>query len=130
MFKGLGNLAALMSNAQGISGRIDKVSDELKVKRAKGAAGGGMVEVEVNGLGQVLSVTIDPQLVENNDLDMIQDLLPAAINEAASKAKQMHVEAMRELTGGMSLPVLDDMIEKYAGVHDDDGTSPSTPPTE
>ena len=89
-----------------------------------------MVEVEVNGLGQVLSVTIDPQLVENNDRDMIQDLLPAAINEAASKAKQMHVEAMRELTGGMSLPVLDDMIEKYAGVNDDDGTSPSTPPTE
>ncbi|MDG2013152.1 MAG: YbaB/EbfC family nucleoid-associated protein, partial [Pirellulaceae bacterium] len=127
---GLGNLAALMSNAQGISGRIDKVSDELKTKRAKGAAGGGMVEVEVNGLGQVLSVTIDSQLVESNDRDMIQDLLPAAFNEAASKAKQMHVEAMRELTGGMSLPVLDDMIEKYAGSATDDGPSPGASQTD
>lgn len=125
MFKGLGNLAALMRNAQGITGRIDEVSDELKGKRATGAAGGGMVEVEVNGLGQVLSVKIDSQLVENNDRDMIQDLLPAAINEAASKAKQMHVEAMRELTGGMSLPGLDDMIEKYASAGTD-----SDPPSD
>jgi len=126
VFKGLGNLAALMRNAQGLTGRIDEVSEELKGKRATGAAGGGMVEVEVNGLGQVLSVTIDPQLVENNDRDMIQDLLPAAINEAASKAKQMHVEAMRELTGGMSLPGLDDMIEKYASSGMDEDVSPET----
>lgn len=126
MFKGLGNLAALMRNAQGITGRIDEVSEELKVKRATGAAGGGMVEVEVNGLGQVLSVTIDSQLMENNDRDMIQDLLPAAINEAASKAKQMHVEAMRELTGGMSLPGLDDMIEKYASSGVDEDVSPES----
>jgi DNA-binding YbaB/EbfC family protein len=120
VFKGLGNLAALMRNAQGITGRIEEVSQELKAKRAKGAAGGGMVEVEVNGLGQVLNVTIDSQLVENNEREMIQDLLPAAINEAASKAKQMHVEAMREMTGGMSLPGLEDVIEKYTSFDSDD----------
>lgn len=113
MFKGLGNLASLMRNAQGITSRIDEVSEDLKARRATGVAGGGMVEVEVNGLGQVLSVRIDPQLVESNEREMIQDLLPAAINEAASKAKKMHVEAMKEITGGMSLPGLDDMIEKY-----------------
>ena len=124
MFKGLGNLASIMRNAQGITGRIEEVSEELKGKRAKGAAGGGLVEVEVNGLGQVLSVTIDAQLIENSDREMIQDLLPAAINDAATKAKQMHVEAMREITGGLSLPGLDDMIEKYASSSVDDETGP------
>ena len=125
MFKGLGNIASLMKNAQGISGRIDEASEELKTKRATGAAGGGMVEVEVNGLGQVLNVKIDPQLVENNEREMIQDLLPAAINEASSKAKKMHVEAMKEMTGGMSLPGMDDIIEKYtsAGVDDAPGST-------
>ncbi len=113
MFKGLGNLAALMKNAQGISGRIDEVSETLKTKRATGEAGGGMVGVEVNGLGQVLKVTIDPKLVEGSELEMIQDLLPAAFNEASSKAKQMHVEAMQEITGGLSLPGMDEMIQKY-----------------
>ncbi len=124
MFKGLGNLASLMRNAQGITGRIDEVSEELKGKRAKGAAGGGMVEVEVNGLGQVLSVTIDSQLVENREHEMIQDLLPAAINDAATKAKKMHVEAMREITGGMSLPGLEDVIEKYTSSSLDDSDKP------
>jgi len=127
VFKGLGNLASLMRNAQGITGRIDEVSEELKVKRATGEAGGGMVQVEVNGLGQVLRVNIDPKLVESNEREMIQDLLPAAFNEASSKAKKMHVEAMKEMTGGMSLPGLDDVIEKYtaAGVDDQPDTSPT-----
>ena len=127
MFKGLGNLASLMRNAQGITGRIEEVSEELKSKRATGAAGGGMVEVEVNGLGQVLSVTIDSQLIENGEQEMIQDLLPAAINEASTKAKQMHVEAMREITGGMSLPGLDDVIEKYASSSNHDDSGPTEP---
>ena len=127
MFKGLGNLASLMRNAQGITGRIDEISEELKAKRATGASGGGMVEVEVNGLGQILSVTIDSGLVESNEREMIQDLLPAAINDAVTKAKKMHVEAMREMTGGMSLPGLDDIIEKYTSSSlDDDSTEEST----
>ena len=113
MFKGLGNIASLMKNAQNISGKFGDVSEELKGKRATGSAGGGMVNVEVNGLGQVLKVEIDPKLLEDNEREMIQDLLPAAFNEASAKAKQMHVEAMKELTGGLSLPGMDDMIEQY-----------------
>ena len=116
VFKGLGNLASLMRNAQDISGKFGDVSEELKGKRATGSAGGGMISVEVNGLGQVLKVHIDSQLLENNEHDMIQDLLPAAINEASSRARQMHVDAMKELTGGLSLPGMDDMIEKYTSV--------------
>ena len=127
MFKGLGglgNIASLMRNAHGITDKLEEVSEQLKHKRATGTAGGGMVSVEVNGHGQVLRVTIDADLVQSNELEMIQDLLPAAINEASSKAKQMHVEAMKEVTGGISLPGLDDMIERYTS-HGESG--PDTP---
>ncbi len=119
MFKGLGNLASLMRNAQEIGGKIGDVSEQLKQRRASGSAGGGMVAVEVNGLGQVLRVTIEPSLVENGEREMIQDLLPAAINEATKKAKQMHVEAMKELTGGLSLPGLDSAIDQFVGGDDE-----------
>ena len=120
MFKGLGNIASLMRNATEISGKIGEVSDQLRQQRAVGQAGGGMVEVEVNGLGQVVRVTIEPSLLENNEREMIQDLLPAAFNEAASRAKQMHVDAMKELTGGISLPGMDDLLDQYANGGRDD----------
>ncbi len=128
MFKGLGNLASLMRNASEISGRIGEVSNELKQKRTTGEAGGGMVVVEVNGLGQVLNVTIDPTLVENNELEMIQNLLPAAFNQASTRAKQMHVDAMKQLTGGISLPGMDDIIEQYTNSGEDDADSPTVEP--
>ncbi len=130
MFKGLGglgNIASLMRNAHGITDKLEEVSEQLKVKRATGSAGGGMVAVEVNGHGQVLGVTIDAALVEKNELEMIQDLLPAAINEASSKAKQMHVDAMKEVTGGFSLPGLDDMIERYTSHGESGPDNPDDP---
>ncbi len=125
MFKGLGNIASLMKNATEISGKIGAVSEQLKQERAIGQAGGGMVEVEVNGLGQVVRVTIEASLIESNERDMIQDLLPAAFNQAAATAKQMHVDAMKQLTGGISLPGMDDILDQYAnGGNDPPGTNP------
>lgn len=128
MFKGLGalgNIASLMRNAGEMSSKIGQVSEELKLKRAIGEAGGGMVQVEVNGLGQVVRVMIEPSLVSNNELDMIQDLLPAAFNQASARAKQMHVDAMKELTGGLSLPGMDDLIQQYTATGDED-SNPAT----
>ena len=98
VFKGLGNLAnlgALMKQAQEMGGKMQAIQEELKTKRATGAAGGGLVEVDVNGLAEVLAVRIDPSLVEKGDREMIEDLLPAAFNAAQQKAKQMHAEAMQ-----------------------------------
>ena len=92
MFKGLGNLAnigALMKQAQEMGGKMQALNEELKTKRATGAAGGGLVEVDVNGLSEVLAVRIDPSLVEKGDREMIEDLLPAAFNAAQQKAKQL-----------------------------------------
>lgn len=115
MFKGLGNLTGMLKQAQEIGGRLQSLNEEMKQRRATGSAGAGLVEVEVNGLGQVLRLSIDPSLVERKDKEMIEDLVPAAVNQAQAKAKEMHAEAMRSITGGLSLPGLDETIAKMAG---------------
>lgn len=125
MFKGLGNLASLMKNAQNIGGKMGEISEELKGKRVTGSSGGGMVTVEANGLGHILSVKFDSVLIEKNDTEMMQDLLPGAINEAIAKSKQLHVEAMQSVTGGMSIPGLDDAIKNFSGSMDDPEMPPS-----
>ncbi len=118
MFKGLGNLAnigALVKQAQEVGSKMQALGEELKTKRATGAAGGGLVEVEVNGLGEVLAVRIDPSLVEKQDREMIEDLLPAAFNAANQKAKQLHTEGLQSITGGMPLPGLQDALSQISG---------------
>ena len=113
MFKGIANLGAMMKQAQEMGSRMGEVNEQLKHKRATGTAGGGMVEVEVNGLGEVLRLSIDPMLMEKNEKEMIEDLVPAAVNQAVRKSKELHAEALQELTSGMDLPGLDDALAKF-----------------
>jgi DNA-binding YbaB/EbfC family protein len=116
VFKSLGNLAnlpALMKQAQEVSGKMQALQQELRGKRATGSAGGGLVEVEVNGLAEVLAVRIDPSLVDKGEREMIEDLLPAAFNSAQQKAKQLHAEAMQSLTGG--IPGFQDALSQLMG---------------
>lgn len=118
MFKGLGNLAnlgALVKQAQELGSKMQSVQEELKTKKATGAAGGGLVEVDVNGLGEALAVRIDPSLIEKGEREMIEDLLPAAFNAAQVKAKQMHAEALRNLTGGLPAEGLTEMLSQLPG---------------
>src|SRR4051812_37271104 len=118
VFKSLGNLAnigTLMKQAQEMSGRMQALQEQLKTKRATGAAGGGLIEVEVNGLGEALAVRIDPSLVEKGEREMIEDLLPAAINAAQTKAKQMHAEAMQSIAGELPIAGLSDAIMQLGG---------------
>jgi nucleoid-associated protein EbfC len=75
-----------------------------------GAAGGGLIEVDANGLGEVLAVRIDPSLIEKRDREMLEDLLPAAINAAQQKAKELHAQSMQSLAGGFNLPGLSDAL--------------------
>jgi hypothetical protein len=117
VFKGLGNLAnlgALFKQAQEMGGKMQAMTEELKTKRATGTSGGGLVEVEVNGLAEVVAVRIDPSLVEKGDREMIEDLLPAAFNAAHQKAKELHAEALRSITGGMNVPGLQDALAKLS----------------
>jgi len=119
MFKGLGDIAQLMKHAQNLPGKMSEINEELKGKRVAGSSGGGMITVEANGMQHILSIKIDPTLAEKNDIEMIQDLLPAAINDAIAKAKQLHVEAMQSVTGGMSIPGLDSLTKMYTDKPDE-----------
>ena len=87
----------------------------MKLIRASGAAGGGLVQVEVNGLGEVLRLTLDPSLVEKKDRELIEDLVPAAVNQAVAKAREQQSALMRELTGGLELPGLDEAMKSLTG---------------
>lgn len=118
MFKGLGNLAnlgSLLKQAQQMGGRLKQISEELKNKRAEGISGGGMVTVEVNGLGEVLACRIDPSLVASGDRELIEDLVPAAVNQALAKSKQLHAEAMKSMTEGLDVPGLGSMLAQLSG---------------
>jgi nucleoid-associated protein EbfC len=119
VFKGLGNIAnfgALMKQAQEMGGRLQAIQQELKGKRATGSAGGGLVEVDVNGLADVLAVRIDPSLVEKGEREMIEDLLPAAFGAAQRKAKELHAEALRSITGGLPMGGLQDALTLFSSV--------------
>ncbi len=113
MFKGIGQLASLMRGASGISEKLEGITRSLQEKTVVGSAGGDMVRVEMNGLSQVTRVEIDPALFERGEREMLENLLPAAINQAAAKAKELHMVAMRELTGGMDLPGLDKLMSQF-----------------
>lgn len=115
MFKGIGNLASMLKQAQEIGTRMQGVAEELKGRRAVGSAGGGLVEIEVNGLSEVLKCRIDPSLVQQNDRELLEDLVAAATNQALEKAKQLHAEALKSLTGNMDLPGLEEAMGKLTG---------------
>ena len=129
MLKGLGNLAnlgSMLKQAQQVGSRLQEISAQLRTKRAVGTSGAGLVEVEVNGLGEVLHVRIDPDLFAKGDREMIEDLLPAAFNAAQQKARQLHAEAMRSVTGGLPLPGLEDAISQWTSGGAESGDKPST----
>ncbi|HEX4150161.1 MAG TPA: YbaB/EbfC family nucleoid-associated protein [Pirellulales bacterium] len=112
MFNTLGNLGSFLKQAQSLGGRLEALTQELKGRRATGSAGGGLVEVEVNGLGEVLACRIDPGLFEQGDRELIEDLVRGATNQALAKAKQLHAEAMKSLAGNMPLPGLEEALAK------------------
>jgi nucleoid-associated protein EbfC len=119
MFKGLANLGAMLKQAQQLGGQMGQISEEMKKRRVTGTAGGGMVEVEVNGLMDVLRCSIDPQLFAQNDRELVEDLVVAAVNQAIGKGKQMHADSIRELTGGLPLPSgFNEALAKFAGLEE------------
>ena len=119
MFKGLSNLAGMLKQAQQIGGQMDKLTEQLKTRRVTGAAGGGMVEVEINGLLEVVRCRIDPQLFGQGDRELIEDWSPRP-STAVAKGKQLHADALKELTGGLPLPGIQEALEKLAGPPDDE----------
>jgi len=81
-----------------------KMQEELGDKTVEASSGGGMVTVVANGKQEIVSIKIDPEVVDVNDVEMLQDLVLAAINDALYQAKQMVSEEMSQLTGGVKIP--------------------------
>ena len=95
------NIQQMMKQAQQMQERLQKQMNELRVD---GQAGGGMVVVQVNGLKQVLGVTIDPEAVSKDDVEMLQDMIVAAISDAHRKADEAMQQQLGGMMGGMKIP--------------------------
>jgi hypothetical protein len=93
-----------MKQAQQMQERVKKLQEEAGSKTVEASAGGGMVTVVANGRQEVLSIKIDPSVVDPKDIEMLQDLILAAINEALRKSQELMKEEMARLTAGMGLP--------------------------
>jgi len=106
MFKELGDMANLLKKAQQIRQELDRVQEELKQRVVEGTAGGGMVRVRVNGQQEVVSVEIEREVVDPDDVQMLEDLVKAAATQALTKAKEAAKEEVTKLTGGLNIPGL------------------------
>jgi nucleoid-associated protein EbfC len=98
------DIMKILQQAQEMQGRMQKMQEELQQMTLTGTAGGGMVTVEVNGIGQVKRVKIDPSVVNPADTEMLEDLVSVAIADAQRKSQERQQEQMGALTGGMNLP--------------------------
>jgi len=103
MTKGLGNI---FKQAQEIHSKISQLQEEMAGKKVEAGSGGGMVNVVMNGKQEVLSIRIDPEVVNREDVEMLQDLIVAAVNEAIRKSQELMTEEMKKVTGGLSIPGL------------------------
>ncbi len=103
MSKGFGNI---LKQAQQIHSKITQLQEEMSGKTVEASSGGGMVHVVMNGRQEILSIRIDPEVVNKEDVEMLQDLISAAVNEAIRKSQEMMTEEMKKITGGLSVPGL------------------------
>ena len=100
------NINQLMKQAKKMQAKMAELQAELEQKTVESSAGGGMVKVIANGKQEILSITIDPEVVNAEDIEMLQDLILAAVNDALRKAQEMVAEEMGKLTGGLKIPGL------------------------
>ena len=100
------NINNLMKQAQKMQAGMARVQEELKEDRVEASAGGGTVKVVMSGDMQVVSVTIDPAAVDPEDVELLQDMVAAATNEAVRMAQEIAAQKMQSVTGGMNIPGL------------------------
>ncbi len=96
----------LIRQAQMMQKKMLRTQEEIGVKEVEASVGGGMVSVKANCKGEVLGITIDPSVVDPKDVEMLQDLIMSAINEAIKKGKDRMQAEMAQITGGMKVPGL------------------------
>lgn len=102
----MNNLGSLLKQAQRFQSQVSQIQAELGEHKVEASAGGGMVTAVVNGRQELLAVHIDRLVVDPEDVEMLEDLIVAAVSEAMARASEMAAERMRKLTGGLELPGL------------------------
>ena len=115
MFKGLSNLAGLMANSGKIQEQAEAMKERLRAIRVEGAAGGGMVRVEMSGDSKVVGVKIEESLLESGDREMLEDLLVSAANQAIEQAAQANAAEMANMASGLGIPGLGDALANFKG---------------
>ncbi len=106
MSKGLGSLGNIVKQAQELQERLAQVQEQAAARTVEASAGGGMVTATVNGRLEVVSVRIDPAVLKSGDLEMLQDLVVAAVNQGIRSAQAAVAEEMKKVTGGLKIPGL------------------------
>ena len=96
----------MMRQAQALQEKLAQLQEEVGKKTVEATAGGGMVTVVANGKQEIVSIKIDPEVVNPQEVEMLQDLILAAVNEARRKAQELMAEQMKTLTGGIQIPGL------------------------
>ena len=100
------NMMSMMKQAQKLQAKMMEMQQEVGNRTVSAQAGGGMVEAVVNGRQELVSLRIDPEVVAPDDVEMLQDLILAALNEALNRSREMMAAEMSKLTGGMQIPGL------------------------
>ncbi len=101
--KGMGNM---LKQAQKLQSKMMRLQEELGERTVESSAGGGMVKVIANGKQQIVSISIEQDVVDPEDVEMLQDLVLAAVNDALAKSQEMVSQEMGKLTGGLNIPGL------------------------
>ncbi|RBP70150.1 hypothetical protein DES36_101205 [Alkalibaculum bacchi] len=101
---GMGNMNNMMKQVQKMQADMQKMQGELEEKEIEATSGGGAVKVIANGKKNIVSIKINPEVVDEDDVEMLEDLVLAAVNEALRSAEAMVSDEMSKITGGMNLP--------------------------
>lgn len=103
---GMKDMQEVLRQAQRMQERLARVQEELAEKTVEASSGGGMVTAVVNGRQEVVSIRIEKEVVSPEDVELLQDLVAGAVNEAMSRSRKMMADEMAKITGGMNLPGL------------------------
>lgn len=103
---GMGNMQKMMKQVQKMQADMARLQEELATREIEATAGGGMVNVVANGKQEVVSIKINPEAVDPEDVEMLEDLVLAAVNEALRNSQEMVAGEMNKITGGMKIPGL------------------------
>lgn len=102
----MNNMNQMMKQVKKMQEQMLKAQEELADKTVEGTSGGGVVTVTANGQKKIMSVTISPEAVDPEDVEMLQDLILAAVNDAMNKAEELATKDMSRFTGGLNIPGL------------------------